>query len=128
MSKSVAIVGGGPAGLVAAKTLLHHAGSSKFNVTVFEATERVGGMWRALPGEKGDKCSPEMRTNLSRYTVSFSDMSWSAANLSDPLTGSTPSGSLPMFPKAWQVGRYLEAYVKRFLPDNAVRLNRRVGG
>ncbi|CAI6341534.1 unnamed protein product [Periconia digitata] len=126
MAKSVAVIGGGPAGLVAAKTLLQHAGSSKFNVTVFEAAERVGGMWRGMPGEMGNYCSPEMRTNLSRYAVSFSDLSWSSVDLSDPSTGSKNSGSPPMFPKAWQVGRYLEEYVRKFSLSNIIRLNRRV--
>ncbi|KAF1973991.1 hypothetical protein BU23DRAFT_462758 [Bimuria novae-zelandiae CBS 107.79] len=31
-----------------------------------------------------------------------------------------------MFPPAWQVGRYLETYAKKFLPPGIVKLNRRV--
>ncbi|KAF2644333.1 FAD/NAD(P)-binding domain-containing protein [Massarina eburnea CBS 473.64] len=122
MQKSVAIVGGGPAGLVAAKTLLHHGGGAKFKITVFEAAERVGGMWRSLPGETGVKCSPSMRTNLSRFTVAFSDLSWASVDLSEDSRTST---TLPMFPKACQVGRYLDAYAQRFLPG-VIQLNTRV--
>lgn len=124
--KSVLVVGGGPAGLVAAKTLIQHAGGTKFKVTVFEAAERVGGMWRSSRSEKGEVCSPHMRTNLSRFTVAFPDLAWGSVDLSDPMTGATPSGPLAMFPPAWQVGRYLETYAKRFLPPGVVQLNRRV--
>ena len=124
--KSVLVVGGGPAGLVAAKTLLQHAGSTKFKVTVFEAAERVGGMWRSLPGEQGEICSPHMRTNLSRFTVAFPDLAWGSVDLSDPVTGAAHSGRPPMFPAAWQVGRYLDAYAKKFLAPDVVQLNRRV--
>lgn len=124
--KSVAIVGAGPAGLVAAKTLLQHAGGTKYKVTVFESAESVGGMWRGLPGEKGDKCSPHMRTNLSRFTVSFPDLSWTSVDLSDPNTGLNHAGPPPMFPRAWEVGRYLETYAKRYIPAEVIKLNTRV--
>ena len=122
-TRSVCIVGAGPSGLVAAKTFLQQG---SYSVTVYEAADRVGGMWRAQPGEYGDKCSPEMRTNLSRFTVAFSDLPWSSVDLSDPsVTGSSPSIP-PMFPKAWQVGRYLERYAEKFGLNSNIFLNHRV--
>lgn len=122
-TRSVCIVGAGPSGLVAAKTFLQQG---SYSVTVYEAADRVGGMWRAQPGEYGDKCSPEMRTNLSRFTVAFSDLPWSSVDLSDPsVTGSSPS-TPPMFPKAWQVGRYLGRYAEKFGLNSNIFLNHRV--
>ncbi|KAF2184964.1 hypothetical protein K469DRAFT_665728 [Zopfia rhizophila CBS 207.26] len=121
--KSVGIVGGGPAGLVAAKTLLH-ATPNQFKVTIFEAAERVGGMWRAKRGEQGDKCSPEMRTNLSRFTVAFSDLSWDSVNLKNEGAGEDTGAGLSMFPQAWQVGRYLQEYAKRFIPKGVIHCHR----
>jgi cation diffusion facilitator CzcD-associated flavoprotein CzcO len=44
--------------------------------------------------------NPNMCTNLSRHTVSFSDMAWPEAS--------------PTFPKAWQVGQYLKRYTERY--------------
>jgi hypothetical protein len=122
-TRSVCIVGAGPSGLAAAKTFLQHG---SYVVTVYEATDRVGGMWRARPGEYGDKCSPEMRTNLSRFTVGFSDLSWSSVDLSDPVTGSVSPSTPPMFPKAWQVGRYLEKYTEKFGLESVIFFNRKV--
>ncbi|KAL5416090.1 hypothetical protein PMIN03_002336 [Paraphaeosphaeria minitans] len=124
--KSVLVVGGGPAGLVTAKTLLQYAGGTKYKVTVFEAADRVGGMWRSSPGEKGELCSPHMRTNLSRFTVAFPDLAWESVDLSDPATVSKSSEPPAMFPQAWQVGRYLETYAKKFLAAGTVIYNRRV--
>lgn len=121
--KTVCIIGAGPAGLVAAKTFLQHG---NYFVTVYEAADRVGGMWRGQPGEYGDKCSPKMRTNLSRFTVAFPDLSWSSVDLSDPVTGAASPSIPPMFPKAWQVGRYLEAYAKKFNLDSNIFFNKRV--
>ena len=121
--KSVCIVGAGPAGLVAAKTFLRKGG---YSVTLFEAANRVGGMWRAQPGEFGAQCSPDMRTNLSRFTVAFSDLSWSSVDLSDPTSGESSPTTPPMFPKAWQVGRYLETYARRLGVEPSIILNRRV--
>ncbi|KAH7401730.1 hypothetical protein DE146DRAFT_440333 [Phaeosphaeria sp. MPI-PUGE-AT-0046c] len=121
--KTVCIIGAGPAGLVAAKTFLQKGG---YTVTVFEATDRVGGMWRAQPGEHGDKCSPEMRTNLSRFTVAFSDLAWSSVDLSTPKLASSSPPVPPIFPKAWQVGRYLAKYAQKFEVDTEVKYNKRI--
>jgi hypothetical protein len=121
--KSVCIVGAGPAGLVAAKTFLQQG---QFTVSVFEATDRLGGMWRGRPGEYGDKCSPDMRTNLSRFTVAFSDLSWSSVDLSTPGAESLSHLTSPMFPKAWQVGRYLAAYAQKFGVDKEILYNKRI--
>ncbi|KAL5122043.1 hypothetical protein ACEQ8H_000260 [Pleosporales sp. CAS-2024a] len=120
--KSVCIIGAGPAGLVAAKTFLQKGG---YTVTVYESADRVGGMWRARPGEKGDKCDPSMRTNLSRFTVAFSDLSWQSVDLSNPVTGA-PSASIPMFPAAWQVGCYLKKYAETFGVDSHIMFNKKV--
>ncbi|KAF1914840.1 hypothetical protein BDU57DRAFT_305818 [Ampelomyces quisqualis] len=121
--KSVCIIGAGPAGLVAAKTLVEKGG---FAVTVYEAADRVGGMWRAQPGEEGDKCSPAMRTNLSRFTVAFSDLSWCSVDLIDPATEAPSSQAPPMFPTAWQVGRYLNAYAHKFNIISKINFNKKV--
>ena len=109
--------------MVAAKTFLQHG---SYAVTVYEAADRVGGMWRAQPGEYGDKCSPEMKTNLSRFTVAFPDLSWSSVDLSNPVSGAASPSTPPMFPKAWQVGRYLEKYTEKFGLKSNIFLNRKV--
>lgn len=122
--KSVLVVGAGPAGLVTAKTLLQ--ANPDFKVTVLEQRHRVGGMWglerpasETSTEEQGwEKCSPEMRTNLSRFTVSFSDFSWESVELEPgKILGRE---ELPMFPRAWQVGRYLQSYAKEYIPDGVI--------
>jgi Pyridine nucleotide-disulphide oxidoreductase len=55
-----------------------------------------------------------MRTNLSRFTVSFSDHAWSQQSQDD------------LFPQAWEVGDYLKGYAARFLDDDVLRLSSRV--
>lgn len=119
--KSVAIVGAGPAGLVAAKTLLRN-GQGKFEVTIFEKQDSVGGMWALQPTElHGGKCNPQMPTNLSRFSVSFGDLAWQSVNLQRQ--GSKTEPLLPVYPKAWQVGQYLQEYARRYLPNEAIKLN-----
>lgn len=60
-----------------------------------------------------------MRTNLSRFTVAFSDLAWESV-----LAGN----GVPMFPQAWQVGLYLEKYAERYIPAAMIRLRCEVVG
>ncbi|KAI9812989.1 MAG: hypothetical protein M1832_006426 [Thelocarpon impressellum] len=129
--KRVAIVGAGPAGLVAAKTLLHSHPKGTFKPIVFEQTSRLGGIWPIERDERDGLLDPEMPINLSRYSVSFSDLAWESVNL-DGALGSDLSRQrgipprLPMFPRAWHVGKYLQAYAQRYLPEDTISLNSRV--
>lgn len=60
--KTVAIIGAGPGGLVAAKEAIQHG----LLPVVFEKSDDVGGVWR-------DGTWNSMRTNLSRFSCCFSD-------------------------------------------------------
>ncbi|RAL10441.1 uncharacterized protein BO97DRAFT_471714 [Aspergillus homomorphus CBS 101889] len=119
-------------GLVTAKTLVHNAPPGTFQPTVFEKRERVGGLWGIdLPqrepeaGVEAEGLVPGlMRTNLSRFTVAFSDLDWEATVLDGggDGEGGGESESLPMFPRAWQVGTYLSKYAELYLPPGVLRL------
>ncbi|TEA19749.1 putative flavin-containing monooxygenase 1 [Colletotrichum sidae] len=111
MAKRVCIVGAGPSGLVAAKTLLHNAPSGAFTVTVYEAQKRIGGLWPTRRDDTAGLVHPLMIANQSKHTVQFSDHAWSADD--------------PEFPRAWQVGRYLERYLERYKGAD-VKLGHRV--
>lgn len=68
MAGSVAVIGAGPGGLVAARWLL----SQGFEPTIFEQTDTLGGQWTGLAGTSG--VWPTMHTNTSRILTSFSDL------------------------------------------------------
>ncbi|RYP55606.1 hypothetical protein DL769_010114 [Monosporascus sp. CRB-8-3] len=112
MTKSVCIIGAGPSGLVAAKTLLHDVAPGSFKVTVFEAQSRIGGLWPNRKDDSGGLVHPLMIANQSRHTVQFSDLAWRESD--------------PQMPRAWQVGQYLERYLKRYVGGADVRLSHRV--
>ncbi|KAE8351518.1 hypothetical protein BDV28DRAFT_158686 [Aspergillus coremiiformis] len=124
LPKKVAIIGAGPSGLVAAKTLLHNFPKGSFSPTIFEKSPEIGGLWPIDPSEvtpgrrrRDGFVDPSMRTNLSRFTVGFSDLAWESV-IDGP--------NIPMFPEAWQVGRYLRTYVERYIPREVLRLGQRV--
>lgn len=68
-------------------------------MTVFEQGDRIGGLWPTSKKDDG-LVNPDMCTNQSMYTVSFSDHAW-------------PEGTRA-FPKAWEVGQYLLEYIKAY--------------
>ena len=90
----VAIVGAGPGGLAAAK----HAIEAGFDVTVFEASDDLGGQWHTTAGHSG--VWPGMHTNTSRAMTAFSDF--------------PPPADHPLHPAAEQVHAYLHAYALKF--------------
>ncbi|RDW68554.1 hypothetical protein BP5796_09211 [Coleophoma crateriformis] len=106
--KRVCIVGAGPSGLVAAKTLLHeHPGV--FQCTIYEKSDRIGGLWPSSESDVDGMVHPDMCTNQSKHTVAFSDLAWDEA--------------APSFPKAWQVGQYLQKYLDMYLkPSSACEI------
>lgn len=73
-----------------------------------------------------------MRTNLSRFTVSFADLAWESvlggADGDGDVDAGIGAGAVEgaMFPQAWQVGRYLGSYAERFLRRGIVRFGRTV--
>ncbi|KAL4934717.1 uncharacterized protein BDV17DRAFT_13284 [Aspergillus undulatus] len=60
-----------------------------------------------------------MRTNLSRHSVAFSDLSWETAL-------GTDTDGVPVFPHAWQVRRYLEKYAEFNIPSEYLKFGARV--
>ena len=96
----VAVVGAGPGGLAAAK----YAIEAGFDVTVFEASDDLGGQWHMAAGHSG--VWPGMHTNTSRAMTAFADFPAPA--------------DYPLHPAAEQVHAYLHAYaryVRRDRPD-----------
>ncbi|KAI0880330.1 FAD/NAD(P)-binding domain-containing protein [Annulohypoxylon maeteangense] len=100
MAKNVCIIGAGPSGLVAAKTFLHDVSAGSYNVTIFEAQSRIGGLWPTSKDDADGLVHPLMVTNQSKHTVQFSDLAWRDKD--------------PQFPRAWQVGQYLERYLDKY--------------
>jgi cation diffusion facilitator CzcD-associated flavoprotein CzcO len=97
----VAVVGAGPGGLAAAK----HAREAGFDVTVFEASDDLGGQWHTTAAHSG--VWPGMRTNTSRAMTAFSDL---------------PSPAALLHPPATEVHAYLRAYADRFGVTGRIRL------
>lgn len=82
-------------------------------MTIFEKNPQIGGLWpvsrsETVPG----LVHPEMCTNQSRHTVSFSGLAWPEDAAS--------------FPKAWEVGDYLEKYRQRYCTDAELHLAEKV--
>ena len=115
--------GAGPSGLVAAKALTSLPPSSspaQFYVTIFEKTTRIGGLWPSSQISEDDRLvNPSMCTNQSRHTVSFSDLAW-------PGPDEKGVEKYAQFPKAWEVGQYLERYLQNYGSEWEVRLGCKV--
>lgn len=105
MIESVAVVGAGPGGLVAARWLL----SQGFDVTVFEAGPTIGGQWSGRRRASG--VWPAMHTNTSRILTAFSDLEHDTD---------------VVFPSNRDVLTYLQRYVDTFGLTERTRLNTRV--
>lgn len=103
----VAVIGAGPGGLAAAK----HALEAGFDVTVFEASDDLGGQWHTTAAHSG--IWPGMRTNTSRAMTAFSD---------HPVPDSHD-----LHPLAEQIHAYLRSYAGRFGVTDRIRFGAEVG-
>jgi dimethylaniline monooxygenase (N-oxide forming) len=75
MTRTVAVIGAGPGGLVAARWLL----SQGFEPTIFEQAPTLGGQWTGIVGRSG--VWPTMHTNTSRIMTAFSDLENDSGNV-----------------------------------------------
>lgn len=98
------MIGAGPSGLVAAKTLLHNTAPGEFKVTIFDAQKDIGGLWPTSKTDDGRQVHPFMWSNQSRHTMQFSELAWEDSD--------------PQLPQGWMVGKYLRRYLERFLTNN----------
>jgi dimethylaniline monooxygenase (N-oxide forming) len=105
MTRSVAVVGAGPGGLIAARWLL----SQGFEPTIFEQAPMLGGQWAGLDGCSG--VWPAMYTNSSRTVTAFSD-----------LEHETDHAYLPNR----EILDYLHRYAETFGLTSRIRLGTRV--
>ena len=106
MKQQVAIIGGGPAGLAAARWLKQHGAVP----ILIDAHTGIGGQWDGTNPLSG--VWPEMRTNTARITTQFSDLDF-------------PEGTA-VFPRNQEVLAYLQGYASRFGLLQGARLGTRV--
>ena len=103
MTKKVAIIGAGVAGLTAAKAALEE----NLQAEVFEKSDKIGGIWR------GDGLAwQNMQVTVLRHSGVFSDFPWDANS--------------PDFPTKSQVYRYLTQYADHFDLNAFIYFNRKV--
>ncbi len=103
---TAAIIGAGPAGLVAARWLREVG----FRTTLIEEDIDIGGQWRV--GGPQSSVWPGMRTNTSRVMTAFSDLPH-------------PPGTAA-YPTAEQIGAYLRRYAEQFAVLEDARFRTRV--
>jgi dimethylaniline monooxygenase (N-oxide forming) len=100
---TIAIIGGGPSGLVALKSALEDG----LDAFLFEQSADTGGQWSRFPGRSGVWDS--LSTNSSKYVTVFSD--WDH----EPDT--------ELYPKHTVIREYLDRYRDHFGLDDHIRLN-----
>jgi hypothetical protein len=96
----VAIIGSGPSGIVSAK----YCAENGLRPVVFEKENRPGGLWA-----EGTSIWDDMHTNVSRYSVMFSDFPW-------------PDNE-KIIPSAQDVLDYLKNYIKHFKMNDYFKFN-----
>jgi thioredoxin reductase len=140
----VAIIGAGPSGLVAAKSLLEQGIT---NIAVFEETSAMGGLWNRQGGElnngKGSSSSscrspvPCLITHPIDSDIVVCEVPCSPQPVYQALRANFPKDmtsflghcfdpTIEFFPDAPTVAAYYQSYSERFQVDAVTHLNTRV--
>lgn len=110
--KTVAVIGLGPAGLVAVKELK----AKGFFVTAFDKQDAIGGVW-SNPGKKHG-IYEQLNLNTSRAFSEFSDFPWRSEDF--PEYAQDAEGGA--FASCKEFNAYLQAYAKHFELDGCFKL------
>ncbi|KAK9984621.1 hypothetical protein SO802_034146 [Lithocarpus litseifolius] len=127
VSRHVAVIGAGAAGLVTARELRREGHS----VVVFERGDQVGGLWVYTPNVESDPLGLDptrttvhsslyhsLRTNLPRDSMGFSDYPFVAKD--------DPDRDPRLFPGHREVMMYLQDFAREFGIDELVRFETEV--
>ncbi|KEY70133.1 hypothetical protein S7711_03369 [Stachybotrys chartarum IBT 7711] len=101
----IAVVGAGPAGLAAVKSLAEEG----FDVTCFDNRDAAGGIWRFSEDPTVTSVTGYTRTQLSKFLLSYSDF---------PIPE-----DYPRHVSAAQLSAYYQSYAKAFNLDKKIRYN-----
>ncbi|KAN0026718.1 hypothetical protein ACTFIV_007708 [Dictyostelium citrinum] len=95
IKKKIGIIGGGPSGIVSAKTAIECG----FDVVIFEKNDSIGGVWSITNGKAWDN----MKTHISYVSMSFSDYFWDV-----------PDERKPFYPSREEMYQYFYKYCTHF--------------
>lgn len=107
MIRSVAVIGAGAAGLISSLVLLQNG----FQVTVYEQSNDVGGVWNYSPGSSA--MYESLRTNLPKEIMAF--------NQQNPFDASSSS-----FPTHYEVQAYLRSLVDTYRIRHLIKFRHKV--
>jgi len=105
---TAAIIGAGSSGIAALKALVEQG----FDVTCFEASDRVGGNWVFENKNGMSACYRDLHINTSRDRMEYSDF---------PMPRDYPD-----YPDHRQIAAYFDAYVDHFGIRDRIRFETRV--
>ena len=105
---AVAVIGAGSSGITALKTFAEQG----FDVTCFEASDRIGGNWVYENSNGMSACYRDLHINTSRTRMEYSDY---------PMPDDYPD-----YPRHDQIAAYFEAYARHFGFYDRIRFRTRV--
>jgi dimethylaniline monooxygenase (N-oxide forming) len=105
-NQKVAVIGAGPCGLTACKTLADYG----LDYECLEASDAIGGIWNVERGHSGGYRS--LQTNTSIASMSFSDFAFEQ--------------DTPTYPNAKQMLGYFKSYAEHNRLGESIRFNSRI--
>jgi hypothetical protein len=118
---NIAVIGAGPAGLVAARVLQRDVPDCI--VTVLEQDTALGGVWKySKPDNKHHPMYRGLRTNLPKEVMGYREFPWNM----DVIDGKVPSSTPSSYVAHTQVLQYLKDYARTFSLDSVLQFGAKV--